>query len=130
MQVGPALAWPHLAILTIGLIVVSCGPSAPVTSPPPSATQVSVINLDGPTVAVMISGRELARLSCGSETTLDPAGGAGPLPWHLEFIRNDGGVLGTVDESASHFLPYIIVRADGVVAGGTPGIGPVPATCP
>lgn len=131
MPMGPVLGRPHLvAGIFIGLLLVGCGPSAPRTSTPVSSTQVSISNIDGPTVAVVIGGRELARLSCGSSTALDPAGEAGPLPWRIEFVREDGRVFGTVDEPSSNVLPYILVRADGVVAGNTPGIGPGPATCP
>lgn len=130
MQIEPALRRLNLLATILGLLFLSCGPSVPATSPPTSEQRVSVTNVDGPTIAVLIGGRELVRVACGGQATLDPRGDAGPLPWQIDFVLEDGSAFGSVSESASHLLPYVLIRADGVIAGDTPGIGPVPATCP
>jgi hypothetical protein len=119
-----------LLILLTGLFLVSCGPSGPPATKLTADSKVSVVNVDGPTVGVRIGGRDVTRLVCGEQTVLDPGGDAGALPWRIEFLLGDGSVFGTVDESVSSLLPYIVIRFDGVVTGTTPGIGPVPAACP
>ena len=62
-------------------------------------------------------------------TAVDEAA-AGPLPWDIELIATDGSIFGTVHETADSFLGYVTVRADGVVAGDAPAIGPAPVGCP
>lgn len=120
----------HGAIRSVLLVflvaLAACGPGG-VTAPPGGV--VTVTNIDGPEVTIRVGGRDLGRVACQSEVTVDEAA-AGSLPWDLEFVRPDGSVLGTVHEAADSFRAYIVVRADGVVSGTAPAIGPAPAGCP
>ena len=113
-------------LLAFLVVLAACVPSGAM-APPGGA--VTVRNVDGPEVMIRAGGRDLGRVACQSEITVDEAA-AGSLPWDLEFVRPDGSMLGTVHEAANDFRAYIVVRADGVVAGTAPAIGPAPAGCP
>jgi hypothetical protein len=108
------------------ILLASCGVGG---QPAPAAPVVEVRNVDGPEVAIRVGGREIKRVECQSTVTIDEAT-AGSLPWDLDFIGPDGNLLGTVHESTNDFRPYVVVRADGIVSGDAPAIGPAPVGCP
>lgn len=129
-RLSDRLGWVPLSATLAGALLSACAPvgSGLVSQSP--AWRVSVTNLDGPTVRLLIGARQVATLNCGDEVDLNPARTGLPLPWHIAFVRTDGSSVGSVDETESEFWPYIVIRYDGVVAGDAPGIGPVPRACP
>jgi hypothetical protein len=107
------------------ILLAGCGVGG---QPAPAAPVVEVRNVDGPEVAIRVRGREIKRVACQSTVTIDEAT-AGSLPWDLDFIGPDGS-LGTVHEGTSDFHAYVVIRADGIVSGDAPAIGPAPVGCP
>ncbi len=95
---------PAIAVLATGAILVAClvlielmrpssGPAGPSKAPTPYSLGVNVDY--GPTVVILIDGREVASVSYPEGASLTAgANGIPPLPWSLDMQGTDGTVLG------------------------------------
>jgi hypothetical protein len=90
--------------------------------------QVHILNMDGPTVKVVIGGVAVATVRCGESTAVTPQS---PPPWEIVVTDLSGAEL-LRKTSSDAPEQGVIVRSDGARAGEwpLPG-GPAPATtCP
>jgi hypothetical protein len=70
------------------LLVAGCG----------TPYQMSVRNVDGPGVILVINGQEIAQLPCGTgRVVLRPGDNAPALPWQLQLHRANGEVFASAD---------------------------------
>jgi hypothetical protein len=102
--------------------VVAC--AAP---PVNTGVVVTVENLDGPVVSVVVHDRTVATLDCGEPPFVMDATTLGPLPTILRFVTSDETEFGRpVDITGDESLE-VLVRSDGVVSGTAGGArGPAP----
>ena len=93
-----------------------------------SASSLYVDDVDGPPVDVLIGGKLVASVGCGSGAQLIPGhAGVPPLPWSLDVRQTDGPALGHWDVRAGQLPPMLLIRADTIALGTFPGDGPAPA---
>jgi hypothetical protein len=66
------------------------------------AYQLEVMNVQGPTVRVVVNGKELGVARCRDGVLVLRAGrNAPPLPWDIDLIRDDGTELAAEDIDGS-----------------------------
>ena len=91
------------------------------------------VNVDGPTVELVINGQLAATLPCGSSAVLEPGGTLPAMPWHIEVRTPAGVTLNNGRVNADQGPPMgLLVRGSSVLTGPYPmAYGPAPLTpCP
>ena len=95
---------------------------------------MTVVNVDGPPVAIYVNGTKLAERSCQTADFRLRIGDGPSFPWTVEIRRLRGGEsLRTVRvDGASGKPQLILVRAVAVLVGDYPAsYGPAPVSpCP
>lgn len=97
-----------------------------------SGFSLHVANVDGPAVQVVIAGREVATLACGTSTVLQPGGELPALPWRVEVRAADGTLLDHGSVSFADGPPWgLLIRGHSVLTGPYPmAYGPASSGCP
>mgnify|MGYP000728182338 CR=1 FL=1 len=96
-----------LAGLVALLFVTACGPPY----------QMSVRNVDGPDLALVINGQAMAELLCGTgRLVIRPGVNAPLLPWRLELRRADGEIFASTEVDGSVGpAQELVIRDIGVI---------------
>lgn len=89
------------------LFATACGPPF----------QMSVRNVDGPDLALVINGQAMAELPCGTgRLVIRPGLNAPLLPWRLELRRADGEIFASTEVDGSIGpLQELVIRDIGVI---------------
>lgn len=121
---------PSLTLLIVAVAMVGCsalGQTKSSTSPTYEPfTRLFVLNVDGPTVIVSVSGNDPAiELACGAKMTFTRTSSQ----WHVTITARSGGAL--LDRYLSADTDQaVLVRSDGVVVTtGALSAGPPPLPC-
>lgn len=86
------------------------------------AFRLDIINMDGPTIRVLINDRDVAIVSCGQVQSLAPGGAIGPTPWTVKLDRVAGSSLGSWPEQGTQGPRQLLIR--GPTAQEGPAFGP------
>lgn len=116
-----------LALLAVMLVGCGLSPSASSGGEVPA---VHIVNVDGPSVDLLLDDEVIATVACEATATVVPGAGSVPaLPWELTVQSSDGTVLGS--PSVADPLPKgVLIRGTGVLTGPWPMLSYGPASPP
>ena len=122
------VAWLGAALLLAGC-ASGGGSGGRGTSGAPSAVGTAfvlhVLNIDGPTVGLMVGEQVVATVPCGSGVDLHAGAGDVPaLPWTLEVRTAAGALVGSASYPTGAAEQSLQIRGGKVTTGGIMSGGP------
>ncbi len=116
-----------IAVLLLAACSASSAPTPASFAPSASPYSLSVADVDGPPIDILIAGRLVAEVSCSGYTTLRVGqGGVPPLPWSLDVRQQGGGLMQHFDVVGGEDF-MLLVRGDSVSLGHFGSAGPTTA---